>query len=340
MSGRHLTLLIPDLRPDADCGELPSRLPALETLLSRADVSDSGQRGLEASLFALFGITAETGQDLPVAHVSYTADTGQPPAGACLRADPVHLLPDRDQLVLLDSDSLNLQPAEALRLIAELNEVYAEDGWRFEAPQPQRWYLHLPERPQMTTQPLSAVSGQPIGRQLPGGEQGKRWHAVMNEIQMLLHGSGVNFQREADGRPTVSSLWFWGSGALPSMPSPRWAEVWSDEPTGRGLAMLAGMAHRPVPATASQWLSQMAQGGEHLLVLEELSRALKLRGGEAWWQALQEVEKNWIEPLLVALRSKQIDSLQIDNGEGGVYRLSRRGLRRWWRRRVPLTSRA
>jgi len=338
MSARHLTLLVPALRPHADFGVLPERLPALETLLSRADYHRSGQAGLEARLFALFDVPTEAGQDLPVASVTYTADTGRLPAGACLRADPVHLVPDRDQLVLLDSAALALQTAESQRLIAELNAVYAEDGWRFEAPCAQRWYLHLPEMPRLRTQPLADVSGQPIGRQLPRGEQGKAWHGIMNEIQMLLHTSSVNLQREAEGQLTVSSLWFWGGGEVPSPASQRWTQVLSSEPVAAGLARLGGVAHGPLPETAQQWLSQAEQTGEHLLVLMHLDTALKQQGGEAWWAALQDVERQWVVPLLTALRSKQIDSLQLDDGAGAVYQLTRRGLRRWWRRRVPLAQ--
>ena len=338
MTARHLTLLAPGLRPHVDCGALPERLPALEILLSRADYRRSGQTGLEARLFALFDVPTEAGQDLPVASVTYTADTGRPPAGACLRADPVHLVPDRDQLVLLDSAALALQAAESQRLIAELNAVYAEDGWRFEAPCPQRWYLHLPEMPRLRTQSLADVSGQPIGRQLPRGEQGKVWHGIMNEIQMLLHTSSVNLQREAEGQLTVSSLWFWGGGAVPSPASQRWTQVLSSEPVAAGLARLGGVAHGPPPASAQQWLSQAEQTGEHLLVLTHLDTALKQQGGEAWWVALQDFERQWVVPLLTALRSKQIDSLQLDDGAGAVYQLTRRSLRRWWRRRVSLAQ--
>lgn len=338
MSARHLTLLVPALWPHADFGVLPERLPALETLLSRADYRRSGQAGLDARLFALFDVPTEAGQDLPVAGVTYTADTGRPPEGACLRADPVHLVPDRDQLVLLDSAALALQAAESQRLIAELNAVYAEDGWRFEAPSPQRWYLHLPEMPRLRTRPLADVSGQPIGRQLPRGEQGKVWHGIMNEIQMLLHTSDVNLQREAHGQLPVSSLWFWGVGAVPSPASQRWTQVLSSEPVAAGLARLGGVAQGPTPASAQEWLAQTEQTGEHLLVLTHLDTALKQQGGEAWWAALQDFERQWVVPLLTALRSKQIDSLQLDDGAGAVSQLTRRGLRRWWRRRVPLTQ--
>lgn len=339
MNAKHITLLVPSLRPDADCGILPERLPALETLLSRADRRETAAQGLDASLFARFAVPLVAGQDLPVASVRYSADTGQPPAGACLCADPVHLMPDRDQLVLLDSKNLDLQPPEALRLMAELNAFYAEDGWRFEARSPDRWYLHLPEMPKLVTEPLSAVSGQPIGRHLPGGEQGKAWHARMNEIQMLLHTSGVNVQREADGLLTVSSLWFWGGGALPDLPAQPWAQLWSDEPVACGLAMLTEVKLARMPQTAQQWLADAELAGEHLVVLDALDTALKLNGGEAWWEALLAFHGDWMVPLLAALRAKQIDSIQLDNGEGTVYRLDRRGLRRWWRRRVPVTSR-
>ena len=337
MPARHLTLLVPALRPHADCGELPERLPALETLLSRADRADTSARGREASLFALFDAPFDAARDLPVAAVSYAADTGSPPAGPCLRADPVHLLPDRDQLVLLDAASLALDEAEAQRLIAELNAVYAEDGWRFEAPLPERWYLHLPQQPRLKTWLLSAVNGRPIGQRLPGGEQGKAWHGIMNEIQMLLHSSGVNRQREAEGRLAVSSLWFWGGGEAPLLPTPRWTRVWNSDPVASGLALLAGVAQGPAPADAPAWLSRAGGDGEQLLVLDDLDDALQRQGGEAWWAAVQAFERQWMEPLLAALRDKQIDSLTLDDAEGRRHRLTRRGLRRWWRRRQPLT---
>ncbi len=336
MPACHPTLLIPALRPHADGGELPERLPALEILLSRADRADTPARGREASLFALFDAPFDDARDLPVATVSYAADTGSPPAGPCLRADPVHLLPDRDQLVLLDAASLDLREAEAEALLAELNVVYAEEGWRFEAPCVDRWYLHLAEQPRLKTWPLSAVNGRPIGQCLPGGEQGKAWHVVMNEIQMLLHGSGVNRQREAEGRLVVSGLWLWGGGEAPVLPGPRWARVWSGDPVASGLALLAGAAHEPLPADAPAWLSRAGGGGEQLLVLDALDAALR-QGGEAWWAALQAFERQWIEPLLTALRDKRIDSLSLDDAEGRCYRLTRRGLRRWWRRRQPLS---
>ena len=335
MPPRHLTLLVPALRPSPDCGELPQRLPALETLLARADRCDTPPRGREGSLFAAFGVTPASPHELPVAGVTYAADTGRPPAGPCLRADPVHLVPDRDQLVLLDAVSLQLQEAEVQRLVAELNAVYAEEGWRFEAPRTDRWYLHLPEMPRLRTWPLSAVNGRPIGQRLPGGEQGKAWHRIMNEIQMLLHGSGVNRQREAEGRLAVSSLWFWGGGEVPALPPPRWTRVWSDDPLAGGLALLAGVAHGPLPADAPACLS--GGGGEQLLVLDDLDNALQGQGGEAWWSALQAFERQWIEPLLVALRDKRIDSLTLDDAQGRRHRLTRHGLRRWWRRRQPLS---
>ncbi len=338
MPARHLTLLAPALRPHADCGALPARLPALETLLGRADRRDTGRGGREVRLFALFDAPPDAEHDPPVAAVTYAADTGHPPPGPCLRADPVHLLPDRDQLVLLDAANLALRETEARDLVDELNAVYATDGWRFEAPHPQRWYLHLPQQPRLKTWPLSAVNGQPIGQRLPGGEQGKAWHGIMNEIQMLLHTSGVNRQREAEGRLAVSSLWFWGGGEVPLLPAPRWTRLWSGDPVASGLARLTGVAHGPVPADAPAWLSQMGEGGEHLLVLDSLDSALQQQGGEAWWTALQAFERQWIEPLLAALRDRRLDSLSLDDAEGHSHRLTRRGLRRWWRRRRPLTS--
>ena len=51
-----------------------------------------------------------------------------------------------------------------------------------------------------------AVAGEDIDRFLPAGRDGKAWHAVMNEVQMLFHDHPVNVAREARGIP-VPDCW-------------------------------------------------------------------------------------------------------------------------------------
>lgn len=338
MTARHLNLRLPGLRLHPGSQALPGRLSALETLLVRASRLPA-TAGHEAGLLALFDIRPGMYEELPVAALTHLADRGELPSGPCLRADPVHLVPDRDELVLLGAADLALDADEARRLCDELNAVYAEDSWHFEAPVPERWYLHLPQRPRLRTWPPSAVEGLPIGQRLPAGEQGRDWHRVMNEVQMLLHGSAVNRRRAEEGRPTVSSLWFWGGGELPaSLPEPCLSRVFGDDPLLAGLARHRGVTLDAAPADARAWLAGLGPREawrEEVLCLDVLDRARR-EGGEVWWAALQGLERDWIAPLVDALRGGRLDSLMLDDTEGRWFRLTRASLWRWWRRRRPL----
>ncbi len=336
---RHVHLLLPGLLPvppddaQGEAAVLDTRLPALETWLARADRGREAADPLCAG-FARFGIEAPA-ECLPVAAVSHLADTGTLPPGPCLRADPVHLLPDRDQLVLFDSSSLGLSTAEAAELVTALNAAYADEGWHFTAPHAERWYLHLPAAPEVRCTPLPALQGQPIGRSLPAGEQGGAWRATLNEVQMLLYTQAVNTRREEAGEPTVSSLWFWGAGEAPTVDGERWAGVWSDEILERGLARLAGLTPQPAPPEAADWLSGLA-AGRHLVRLDDLRRAAQTQGSAGWAQAVRDVEAEWAGPLLQALRSGHLASIILHADDGQTFTLGSGHLWRWWRRRRRL----
>src|SRR3546814_5998711 len=45
---------------------------------------------------------------------------------------------------------------------------------------------------------------------LPAGNDGRRWRAVLNEAQIVLHNHPVNAERVRSGRMPVNSLWFHG----------------------------------------------------------------------------------------------------------------------------------
>jgi hypothetical protein len=63
-----------------------------------------------------------------------------------LCCDPVHLHFARDTLLLADASGLAITRQEADTLMAGLNDTFSDIG-RFEAPAPDRWYVHLQERP-------------------------------------------------------------------------------------------------------------------------------------------------------------------------------------------------
>ncbi|UCE88987.1 MAG: hypothetical protein JSW10_11875, partial [Pseudomonadota bacterium] len=136
---------------------------ALASLLSRAERAPGPGLAPEAGLFQLFGVAVDGGDDLPVAAVSRIADGGtRDPAQdtACwLRADPVYAQADRDRVVLLGYEELDLSAQEAAQLVAGINAHFADSDWHLEALAPPRWYLQPGARHHIRTRSLSLMMG-------------------------------------------------------------------------------------------------------------------------------------------------------------------------------------
>jgi len=342
-----LTLFIPGLLgpmpalASLPSGELPD-LGGLEGLLQRAERETGGPESVEAGLFSLFELPVAPDTDPPVAAVTRLFDGGEADERWWLRADPVYLQADTDSAVLAAHDELRLAPEEARRLAGEIEAVFAEDGWRLQTLHPARWYLTLPTAPRLRTHALGEALGRDVRPLLPRGEDARTWHRHLNEIQMLLHASAVNAEREAAGRLPVNSLWFWGGGALPARPpapSP-WAGAWADEPLVSALAALTGTAAAPLPDDGEDWL-HAAGPGEHLLYLDELRGPVAAGDPFEWVGTLESVQARWLAPLARALADGRLASLTLLPGDGRRYRAGHGGRwRAWWpwrRRPAPLS---
>jgi hypothetical protein len=336
-ASRHLTLFVPGLLeplPAVNDVEPPVLdFRSLEVLLSRADVRQIRGDTPEAALCGLFSLETVDSGDLPIAALTRLADTGQRDQQWWLRADPVHLRPDQDRLLLFGLQASDVQQDEADALIADLNQVYREEGYRFEAPDPVRWYLGLSDDPAIQTSYLGQVIGRDINARLPKGDQAVHWHAVLNEIQMLLHGSDVNRNRETRGQAPINSVWFWGSGQFPNSVQGDWKGVWSQGPLARGLARASNIPDHAVPANAESWLEQ-ASDGRHLVTMESVDHELTYGDLPALRAALSALNTEWFECLVQALKKCDLDVLEIIPGDGKSYRITRSNLRRFWRRRT------
>jgi hypothetical protein len=334
-----LYLLIPGLfglpRNDLQMQQ-PARLPALEALLARAERRPEPIRGLETTLFTLFGAETPDEGDLPVAAVTRVLDLGVVDNGWWLRADPVHLAPRRDQLVLSDNHALDLTQDETNGLVAEIMEVYEQDGWMLKAPRPSRWYLKPPRAPKITTTALADVVGSDIHPYLPRGAEAKAWHTTLNELQILLHTAKVNDAREHAGKLAVNSVWFWGGGRLPRLEPTRWKGLWSTEPVSLSLARLSETPSQSTPHDFKEWLRQRTQSGAHMVVLDMLRPAALYRDAVDWMQLMQQLDRHWFEPLFDGLKRRAIPSATLITDTGQSFTIDSRMARRWWRRRHPL----
>lgn len=314
-------------RPQAD---------ALERLLARAEVRPSGVEGFDATLFKLFQLPVNEAQELPVASVTHLADAGATDQGWWLRADPVHLRPDLHQVLLFDARGLAISTATAQSLVAEFNEVFSADGLLLEAPHPQRWYLRFAEDPGLRTEPLLAAIGQDINPLLPRGQAARRWHALLTEMQMLLHSSRANVAREADGQVPINGIWIWGGGRLPQdAPSPS-DGVYAADPLSRGLSRLAGVTVNPVPNDIDDWYKAAEDEREGLVVLETTLFDGPDKDSQAWCEHVNALEQHWFAPGMALLKSKALQTLYLYPCNGWIYVLTASKLRRFWRRTQPL----
>lgn len=337
----NCTLLIPGLLPPAQwlqAGALRDlRLPALETLLARSRRQAAAGSGLEAWLCSAFGVARQ--RDWPVAPLTLLAAGGEPNSGYWLLAEPVHIQLQRDRLVLIDAPHLDLTADEAAQLTASLNRHFAGDGLTFTATRPGSWHLRLARPAEIDTRPLAEVVGRDIRHFLPGGPEGKHWHNLLNEIQMLLYTHEVNQEREQRGALTVNSLWPWGGGALPVHANTAFTQVWSDTPLPAGLALVAGTPAGALPASAEQWL-QAAAPGQHLIVLDALHKPACSGDYPRWRESLDNLETRWFRPLLQTLAGGKIGQLTLhafDEEAELNLTIRRPDLWKFWRLKKPLS---
>jgi hypothetical protein len=310
----HLTLLVPDLILPARPPALPDvyrglSLPALEYMLGRMSHLPLPPVTLEAWLCDVFEI--EGNPDLPMAALSLLADDCKPGDAYWLHADPVHLEPQRDQLVLYEGEQLGITRAEADQFVAALNEHFAPTGESFHAMDAARWYVRASKPLEAITQPLAAAAGRNIGKRLPVGYHAPKLNQLMTEVQMLLHAHPANQAREAQGLSTINSVWLWGGGRLPEVHVQPFSHVWSSNALATGLARASRTHYSGLPAHARAVIEEDVASTHTLVVLDMLRGAAARRDDAAWQKALRSLEEKWMGPLAQAYRKGQIERLTL-----------------------------
>lgn len=321
----RVTLFIPGLfagpgAPHGDHARSRSGPGVLSRLLARADRVTNPHSGYERRLFSLLGMDISASTDLPIAAVTRIADMGVVDREWWVRADPVHLTPSRNGLVL--RAGIGLSQSESDRLVAEINQALGSDGWLLKAPSPERWYLKPARAVRISTTPLASVVGHDIQPYMPVGDDSRVWNTRLNEIQILLHTAQANVEREQRGVLPANSVWFWGGGSLPVPGACDWARVVADDPLARGLARLSSISSTSAVAGVNAVLNSKMHGNA-LVVLDAPSQ------GEV--EPFSSIEQEWVKPLRSAVERGALSGLTILSDEGAEYHYRRPHRLRFWR---------
>ena len=188
--------------------------PELETWLSRGDDSLAPRDDdLLTRVLSELGL-AHAVEGL--AALRYLGDTGNAANGFVCCADPVHFQTRMRDLVVHSLSEDQVTEAEVAALMETLQALLGgEQGVTFIAAG-RHGYL-LSDAPFETARiGTRSASGTVADRFMPSGSPAREYHRLQSEIQMVLHDHAVNSERDKLSLPRISSLWFWGGGALPA----------------------------------------------------------------------------------------------------------------------------
>lgn len=325
MLQQNLTIILPNINSELLLQELQQEqsLPALKELLDRANKATTPTTSFSKTLGHLFKYSPATA--IPIAAIEAKAADIVTQAPYWLRVDPIQLQVEHKGVYLLGSLLADLKQNEHARLLTELNELLQLEGLHLYGSSAQ-WYLALNSDPEIATYPLPQLIGKELSLYLPYGPKAKYWRKLFTEMQMVVYGSQVNQQRQAQGLPAIGGVWLWGEGSLPSLTAGVWQNVATNNLLAIGFAQLAEASVIALPANFAAYCSGMTTSGDYLVVLDELL------GQTPGLALLQQWEQQWFVPLLQAIKTKQIARCSIYTTDGECFQIARRDFLSWWRR--------
>jgi hypothetical protein len=235
-----------------------------------------------------------------------------------LGADPAYVRVEAHGARLLAcGGELQLTREEAEGLAQPLRPLFGDVGAPLEITSPTSWALRLPPGAQLPAfvAPEEAL-GADLLEHLPQGDAGRRWRALFNEAQIILHSHPVNAARRERGLMPINALWFWGAGALPMWVKSSLTLAISDDPLVHALATRAGVA---IAAVAPSTLDQVRRGSDTLLDLRS--------------QQAGQIESTWVS-CLQRLRGGRAKVAVLAFVSGERFRIRPWHRLRWWRRQA------
>jgi len=235
-------------------------------------------------------------------------------------ADPVTFEVSMNDVTLTNKIT-DLSDDEAHEILDTLNQHFTNDGLRFVFGSNQHWYVVSDQDEQIKSHDIDAVLRQNIIEKSSTSTK-RNWQVIQNEIQMLLHSSEINQQREIAGHKPVNSLWVWGGG---QEVSPRFKAkrlISSDESSSAIKGQIFARAEvcdwEPLAEKGDAlFIETDSSKPDTILLLDQLFEPAIKDQIDNYQQQLSKIDRNYLAPLLNAWKSGEID-IVIDCCDGQI----------------------
>ncbi|MGH7766845.1 MAG: cofactor-independent phosphoglycerate mutase, partial [Candidatus Binatia bacterium] len=191
------------------------------------------------------------------------------PADIAFRCNLVTLDKKGNETVMKDFTAGHITSEEAAEIVRDLNEKLGGDGVEFH---PGVSYRNLMiwrgGKEQMQTTPPHDITDREIGAHLPAGDGAERLLDLMRGSQELLVAHTVNRRREQKGARPATSIWLWGQGRAPALPTLKEkfgieGAVISAVDIINGLGVYAGLERIKVPGATGFFDTNYKGKGEY-----------------------------------------------------------------------------
>jgi 2,3-bisphosphoglycerate-independent phosphoglycerate mutase len=186
-----------------------------------ATIPDGMQPGSDVGTMTMLGydpLRYHTGR-APIEAASQGISLG--PDDVVFRMNLVSLQPGADKtLIMHDFTSGHISSAEAAEIVSDIGRELARDGIEFFNGVSYRHLMVWRNGPSsMRLTPPHDITGKPVEAYLPAGDGAERLNAMMRRSLEILGDHPVNHKRQAEGKTPATSVWFWGQGKRPAVPT-------------------------------------------------------------------------------------------------------------------------
>ncbi|MFQ5429177.1 MAG: cofactor-independent phosphoglycerate mutase [Phycisphaerae bacterium] len=221
-------IILPDGAADEPCDRLGGKTPLEAADIPHIDwIVETGRLGTVRTVPEGLAPGSDVATMSLLGYDAQSHYTGRAPIEAVARN--IFLKPDdvvfRCNLInvtdgdMTDFTAGHIRTEESERIIASLNEAFADEEIRFHTGVSYRNLMVIrdPSALEAVCMPPHDIPGEAVAEYLPQGRGGRRIREIMSKASRIVAGHDVNAERAERGETPATDAWLWGQGVVPIM---------------------------------------------------------------------------------------------------------------------------